>query len=74
MKHDLPAAAVRLSTSLPVHTHERIFYQHKQGSQTVPQIIIAGKTYRSRLESRRMLHIGAQTLNDWLRTGRAKLL
>ena len=72
MKHDLPAAAVRLSTSLPVHTHERIFYVHQQGSKLTPQIIIAGKTYRSRLEVRQHYHIGAQTMNDWLANGKAR--
>jgi hypothetical protein len=71
MRPDLEAAQ-RLAARLPSRTHEGIFYHHKQGSKAVPQIIIGRRKFRSRLEARRILGIGSNTLNDWLRTGKAK--
>ena len=72
MRDDLAAAAVRLSASHTVHTHERIFYGHVQGSKNVPQIIVGTKRFRSRLAARQHYGIGAQTLNDWLTSGKAR--
>ena len=72
MKSDPPAAAVRLCASLPVRTHERIFYGHVQGSKSVPQIIVGTKRFRSRLAARQFYGIGASTLDDWLSRGKAR--
>lgn len=57
---------------LVVRTHERAFYSHRQGSKLTPQVIVDNRTYRSRLAVRQHFRIGAETLNDWLRTGRAR--
>lgn len=73
MRDDPPIAALRLYSALPVRTHERIFYTHKQGSKAVPQVIVGKLRFRSRLAAREHFRIGSQTLNDWLRTGRARL-
>ena len=72
MKGDLPIAAVRLSASHTVRTHERIFYGHVQGSKAVPQIIVGEKRFRSRLAARQFYGIGASTLDDWLSRGKAR--
>jgi hypothetical protein len=72
MRDDLPAAAVRLSASHTVHTHERIFYGHVQGSKLTPQVIVGDRRFRSRLAARKFYGIGAETLNDWLTKGKAR--
>ena len=66
------AAHLRLISTLPVRTHERIYYSHQQGSKLTPQIIVAGKAYRSRLAVRQHFRIGKTTLDDWLSSGKAK--
>lgn len=72
MRDDPPAAAIRLASALPCRTHERIFYTHKQGSKDVPQVVVGTLRFRSRLACRQHFGIGAQTLNDWLQTGKAR--
>ena len=73
MRPDLEAAQ-RLAATLPVHTHERVIYSHVQGCKIVPPILVGHLKFRSRLEIRRHYRIGAATLEEWLRAGRAKFL
>ena len=72
MRDDLPAAAMRLMQSGTVRTHERIFYNSVQGSKLVPQVIVNGQRFASRLAVRKRFRIGSQTLQLWFATGKAK--
>lgn len=73
MRNDPPAAALRVASSCPVRTHERAFYDHRQGSKLTPQVTIDGQTFASRLAARRHFKIGSVRMNEWIASGKAVL-
>lgn len=82
MRGDPPEATIRLSSRLPVVTHEQrdpdrrklkrpTIYPPKKGPEGLP-VRIAGVEYSSLKEARRKLKKGAKTLYNWLDTGMAE--
>ncbi len=80
MRDDLPEPAVRLLASLPVTTHtqpepdQRRLGKPKNTYPGEPRkpVRIKGVEYASLKEARRVLRIGAKTLQAWVDTGMAE--
>lgn len=71
MTGDIPAAALRLMSALPVRTHERRTFVGVQGSKNVRPIVIDGRGYASIKEVKRRLRVCSKTVTNWLNSGRA---
>lgn len=71
MKGDIPEVALRLCSTLPVRTHERRVYVHKQGSHQTKAIIIGKRRFPTKIAAKRAYHICTSTLDEWLRIGKA---
>jgi len=71
---DIPAAALRLSSALPVRTHVRREPLYVQGSHVTRALLIDGLTFRSRLAAKQHFHIGNTKLDSWIAEGKAKII
>ena len=83
MRDDLPEAAIRLASSLPVRTHEQRNPDGRKikrgdrnagrGAEGLP-IRVDGVEYHSIKEARRKLKKGAKTIQRWLDLGQAEYI
>ncbi len=72
MRDDIPAAALRLSCSLPVTTHERTFIRHVQGSKSPPPIVINHRRFESVMDAARTLKKNRSVIRLMLKKGTAR--
>ncbi len=74
MKGDLPEVALRLSSTLPsrIHTHHGRAYI--QGSKSGIPLLVDGQKFKSIYSVRRHFHISSETLDKWIRNGKARYI
>lgn len=87
MKNDMPEAAFRLLSTLPVRTHEqdpppvqrrkyrpRIVTGAGRGGNNRYRIIFRGREYQSLAEALKLLKVGKPKLFQWVEEGKAVIL
>ena len=72
MKDDIPPAAFRLLSSLPVRKHEAVLKPHLKNNNPNHKIIIGGVKYDSIRDVKKKLHVARSTIDKWLLEGKAK--